>query len=396
MKTQTIVKRKETTAFHHTNGGGATTFAELIDKYDYPQPERGQIMDGEVMMIADDRLVVDVGAKREAVVPHDEWVELDDTLVADISVGDEVPVWVTRAPVGEEELLVSLRRGLEQQDWERAREMIDDDELIVAPITGHNKGGILVQFGRIQGFVPNSHIPELRYIHEKEKRVSYKSKQVDEEITLKLIEVDQRQRRLVLSQREAQKIESRRQLAELEEGQQVKGRVAHIKEYGAFIDVGAVTGLLHVSEVDHQFVDHPSDILSVGDEVAVEIQQIDEERGRLSFSRKAMLPDPWDRVASDLRVRQLVEGTVTAVRDFGVFVSLPMGVEGLVHVSELHSGAKADPKASFQPGDEVLARVLDINLNEEQIGLSFRRVSAQEEIDWMSRKRADAANDAAD
>ena len=166
-----------------------TTFADLLQEYEVPTPQRGQILEGEIMRIEEDALFIDVGAKRDAIVPYHEVIELQEELLDDLSRGDEVPVYVMRTPRGNEELIVSLNKGLEQQDWQRAARLMADEEIIECEVVGHNKGGMLVQFGRVRGFVPNSHIPAMRHLNNISERNSFKSKQVEQTVAVKVIEV---------------------------------------------------------------------------------------------------------------------------------------------------------------------------------------------------------------
>ena len=364
----------------------AASFAEMLDEYDYTRPQRGQILDGKILRIEDDAVFMDVGAKRDAIVPHSDLELLNEELINSLETGREIPVYVLRTPVGDEELLVSINKGLEQQDWDRAEEFIEEDKTVELDVVGYNKGGLLVQFGQLQGFVPNSHVPELRYGGSPAQIESRKAKKVGETLLLKVLEVHQQRRRLIFSAKAAHKEQRKRRLRELEVGSVIEGRVANIVKYGAFVDLGGgVSGLLHVSEMAWHRVEHPSEILSVGDELEVEIQDVDVERERVSLSRKAVMPNPWHTIEERHNIGDLVEGTVTNVEDFGAFVEVQAGVVGLVHVSEIDIYGPATIKDIIRPGDEVLVRILDIDPYEERLSLSLRRVTPEEQIEWMRR-----------
>jgi len=375
------------------------SWTDLLDEYEYPRPRQGEILKGEIIRIQEDALFVNVGAKRDAIVPHDEIDSLDKEMLSDLSPGDTVPVYVLRTPVGDQELLVSLEKGLQQLDWERADELLESEETVDCVVVGHNKGGLLVQFGRLRGFVPNSHEPDLKRIHDSQKRAVARQKKIGETLSLKVVEIDRSRERLIMSATAAEKEQRQQQLDALEVGQTVTGTVVNLTSYGAFIDLGHVSGLLHISKISWDNIDHPSDALHVGDKVEVRIDKIDRERERLSLNRKALLPGPWESFAAEHEEGDLLEGVITAVTDFGAFVLVAENVEGLVHISEIDDQYLERPESVVQVGDTVLVRILSIDLERERLGLSMRRVSADEEVTWMleqqENKPADLAPDTA-
>jgi small subunit ribosomal protein S1 len=379
----------ETMTNSNNNGEGVLAFASLLDDYEHLIPKQGQFLQGEVLRVENDVLYVDVGAKRDAIVPFKDLDRFEDqSFIDSITRGDEIPVYVTRTPVGDEELLVSLRKGLEHYDWIRAEENFENDEMLDLEIVGHNKGGILVSFEHLEGFVPNSHIPSLRHAGLKQPEMAQeKAKMVGDKLAVKIIEVDLKRKRLVMSGKAAEKEARLEQLNALEEGQIISGRVDNIVNYGAFIDLGQITGLLHISEIAWQQIDNPANVLDVGEEIDVRIEQIDYERERIGLSRKVLLPSPWEDFADNHKVGDLIEGQITGLVDFGAFVTLPSNIEGLVHVSEINLPVDASPAEVLQIGERVLVRIINIEPEDERIGLSLRRVSAAEEIEWLSEKR---------
>jgi 4-hydroxy-3-methylbut-2-enyl diphosphate reductase len=214
-----------------------------------------------------------------------------------------------------------------------------------------------------------------------------KAKMVGDKLAVKIIEVDLKRKRLVMSGKAAEKEARLEQLNALEEGQIISGRVDNIVNYGAFIDLGQITGLLHISEIAWQQIDNPANVLDVGEEIDVRIEQIDYERERIGLSRKVLLPSPWEDFADNHKVGDLIEGQITGLVDFGAFVTLPSNIEGLVHVSEINLPVDASPAEVLQIGERVLVRIINIEPEDERIGLSLRRVSAAEEIEWLSEKR---------
>lgn len=371
------------------------SFAELLDEYEYTMPQRGAIIRGRILRVEENAVFIDVGAKRDAIVSSSDLGMLDQDLLGSLERGMELPVYVLTSPVGDEELLVSIHKGLEQEDWERAERLLESEEAVELEIVGYNKGGLLVQFGQLQGFVPNSHVPDLRYSGGQLQAETRKARRVGETLLLKVLEVDQPRRRLILSAKAAHKEQRRRTLEQLEKGSVVEGRVANIVKYGAFVDLGGgVSGLLHVSEMAWRRVDDPHEVLNVGDKIDVEIQDVDPERERISLSRKAVLPNPWDSVEQRYKVGDLVEGRVTNIEDFGAFVEVDDGVVGLVHVSEIDVFGPATIADIVHEGDTVLVRILDIDPREERLSLSMRRVKPEEQIAWMQRQREEAGEEA--
>lgn len=376
------------------DGHGRSPFSQLLDEFDYPKPQRGDILQGEILRIEEDVLFVDVGSKRDAMVPHDEVSQLDETLLQNLSQGDEVPVYVKRTPIDDEHLLVSLERGLQQLDWEEAQALQAKDETVELKVVNYNKGGLTVAFNAIQGFVPNSHIPEFRRIQNRNERQQFKAKQIGKTRLLKIIEVDSRQHRLVFSATAVQKEQRQQKLQSLTPGEVVAGKVIAIKKYGAFVDIGQdLVGLLHISKIDWQHIAHPSEILSVGEEIELMVDDIDVARERLSLNRKALMPDPWQQFAQNNEVGDLVEGEVTTVVDFGAFVMLAAGIEGLLHQNEINIPPEGETADVLQPGDAVVMRIIKIEPGRKRLGLSMRRVSAGEESAWLFKKHKAEVND---
>jgi small subunit ribosomal protein S1 len=361
-------------------------FEELLDDYDYEDPVKGQIIPGEVIQVDEDSILVDIGAKRDAIVPRKDLDRLDDEMLDSIKQGDQVPVYVMRTGNVGGDLLVSINRGLEQEDWERADKMLESGEAVELEIIGQNKGGVVVRYGRLRGFVPNSHIPDLRRDTDRDEMRSQKDELIGETLVVKVIEVNQPRRRLVLSSRAARQERRLHRLKELAEGTMVIGKVVNLVDFGAFVDLGGVDGLIHISELDWSRVDHPSEVLELGQDVEVKITNVDVDRERISLSRKHLLDNPWDSMIDKYAAGDLVEGEITNVRDFGAFVMLPEGIEGLIHVSEIGIVGPGSPLDVVHPGDTVIARVLDIEPDRERISLSLSRVTKDEQLAYLERQ----------
>ena len=372
---------------------GAERFINMLEIHRPTPLRRGQIIEGEIIRLEENLAIIDVGAKRDAIVPPEEMEEVDESFLEQLDEGDNVHVYVTRTPVGDEELLVSLEKGLREQDWAKAERYLENQEILEMRIVGQNKGGLLVEFGRLQGFVPTSHVPHLQRVRNQGAMAGQKAKLVGKELPLKVIEVDRQRRRLILSAKTAQKEWRKRRLRELnrEEGETITGVVSNLVDFGAFVDLDGVEGLLHVSEIAWQKVERPDEYLNPGQEVDVLIQSVDVQRERISLSRKALLPDPWERFAQTHAEGDLVEGVVTGVVDFGAFVKVAEGVEGLIHVSEMHGTRDFAPHDILFPDDTVLVRILDIQLERHRLGLSQRRISQDEELEWIWHRQQASA-----
>jgi len=343
------------------------------DRYRRVRPRRGEVYEATILSIGEHDMVVDLGAKRDGIIlPRDLELVDDEQYVASLKVGDHIPVAVLKAWGHPDGIVVSLNKGLQQQDWLRAQAMLESEELVEAQVVDLNRGGVLVRFGRLDGFVPNSHLNSIpRGVRGKRLRQA-KRELIGQDLWLMVIEVNQRRRRLVLSQRAADRHRREQVLEELTEGDVRVGVVRNLVDFGAFVDLGGVDGLIHISELDWSHVTHPSDVLSVGDEVEVYVLDVDRERERIALSRKRMLPDPWNRVVPNLHVGDVVEGTVTGTESYGVFVDVGQGVEGLLHVSEMDRGEAT--LAQMKADCRVAVRILNVDHWKQRISLGLEKL----------------------
>jgi len=260
--------------------------------------------------------------------------------------------------------------------WEEALRAMESEAVLELPVVGYNRGGLLVEWDGRQGFVPASHIVGLStYTDEREREQELRAR-LGQTLRLRVIEVDPERCRLVLSERATRADEARRQalIDELRPGDVRRGRVTNLCSFGAFVDLGGIEGLVHVSEISWGRVGHPADVLQPGQEVDVFVLNVDEERGRVGLSIKRTRPDPWQTVDERYRVGQIVEGVVTSVVGFGAFVELEEGVEGLVHVSEMDDSGLNRPQSRLREGQAVRARVIEVNGAEHRLRLSLREV----------------------
>ncbi|MBI3943134.1 MAG: S1 RNA-binding domain-containing protein [Chloroflexi bacterium] len=357
------------------------TMEEALEAFsDFSRPQRGDILDGIVIHKDAYEILVDIGGKTEAIVPYEDLSKLGEESLNDIQVGDEVSVYVMNPSTPDGELLVSLNMAKSLQDWKRAKELEENGEPVDVEVVGFNKGGLVVQFGQLQGFIPRSHVaslpPQRPDSGQGDDRLGTL---VGETLTVKVIEVNRRQRRLVMSERNAARVarasQKERLLTDLNEGDIVRGRVSNLTDFGAFVDLGGADGLIHVSELSWDRVRHPRDVLKVGEEIEAHVLRVDQERRRIGLSLKRMRPDPWTEIEKRYVVGEVVQARITNLTDFGAFAWLEEGIEGLIHISELSDTPIQHPREVVHRGQLVNVEVVSIDLERQRIGLSLRRAT---------------------
>ncbi len=365
------------------------SFLKALDEHDYKLPVVGDIRKGIVVATTQQGIIVDLGLKRDGIVPSSDVSKLSDEEREAIKVNDEVPVYIvnTDAP---DSLIVSIHLAQLNQDWIEAEALMQNGDIIEGEVIGYNKGGAIVPFGRLRGFVPASHLSELTRGMNDRQRQQKLAKLRGSKMPLKVIEVDRRRRRLVFSQRDAQKEweEKRKEelLENLKPGDTLSGTVSGLRDFGIFVDLGGADGLVHISELAWHRIDHPREVVKVGDEIDVYVLKVDRNDQRISLSRKQLLQNPWSTVAERYDVNQLVEGTITRIVDYGAFAEIEPGIEGLLHVSQL-SRTNVENASDVVSVDEThLLRVVSIDQDRQRIGLSLKAVTAHEQIEWMARK----------
>lgn len=349
-------------------------FQELLESsFEYQPPRRGEIRNATILQIDPREIIVDMGVKQDGIVPSQDIERLDPEVRNSLQVGAEVPVYVLNPRDQDDNLIVSINMGLQQYDWEKARQLLTSEDVVQVSITGHNRGGILVRWNRLEGFIPSSHLISVNLSNE---RRDMWNDLLGKQLGVKVIEVDQDRRRLIFSEREAQKEwraqQKARLLAELKEGDIVKGTVTGLRDFGAFVNLGGADGLIHVSELAWHRVDHPRDVLKVGDEIDVYVLNLDRDSNRIALSRKRLLNDPWEDADKRYHEGQLVEGTVTNVVDFGAFIALDNGLEGLLHLSEMGDGALKEPYSYVKKGDRLNLRISHLEPEKRRVGFTQR------------------------
>ncbi len=356
-------------------------------------PRRGDTVEGTIISVSPTEVVVDVGCKCEGIVGARDLERLEPEFRASLKVGDEVLVYVVRPEDSDGNIVLSLARAQVEGDWQQAAKLFEAEEVLEEVVDGYNRGGLIVNLGRLRGFVPASQIVSVRVSRddEEEERESSFEQLVGTKLHLKIIELDRRRNRLILSERSAVR-EWRQErkdhlLNELQEGDIRRGVVSSLCDFGAFVDLGGADGLVHLSELSWRRVGHPKQILSVGQQVEVFVLGVDADRRRIALSMKRLQKEPWSDVEAKYQVGQLIDGTVTKLTNFGAFARLDEYIEGLIHISELSEDHIAHPKDVVQEGQELTLRIIRIDAGRQRIGLSLRRVNDDQysdDYDWQS------------
>jgi small subunit ribosomal protein S1 len=351
-------------------------FATLLEQSfeDLESVSRGDILTGTILAVDDYGVIVDVGLKRDGVVPRSDIEAMGDAF--QYKVGQCVSVMVIRAEDHDGNLVVSLHQAAACKDWDAARKLMDSDQLFTGRVVAVNRGGLIVPFGELRGFVPSSHISDLPRGDTDDERLDTLRQFIGQELTLKVIEVNPRRRRLVLSQRlafsEVQEAAKERLLETLNVGDVVKGTVSSLRDFGAFVDIGGADGLIHVSELAWSRIDSPGEVVQVGEQVEARVIQVDRNKKRIGLSLKQLQPNPWEEIEENLAVGQLVEGTVTRVVSFGAFVELDRGIEALLHVSEMGKPSSGEDGGDIAIGDRISARIITLDPQRHRMGLSIK------------------------
>ncbi|MCX6026638.1 MAG: S1 RNA-binding domain-containing protein [Chloroflexi bacterium] len=360
------------------------------------QPKRGDIRKGVIARITANEVLVSIGTKSEGVIPAKELEKLDAAARGQLHEGQEITVYVINPEDHAGNVLLSLARAQEETDWHQVEQLMASQTVYAGRVDGFNKGGLIVKVGNLRGFVPASQFSlSRRHRSEGETPEQKWSKMVGEPIYVKVIEVDRSRNRLILSERaaakEARESQKERLLNELHEGEEHTGNVISLASFGAFVDLGGADGLVHLSEISWKRINHPSEVLKVGQKVRVRVLGVDRERKRISLSMKALAQDPWAEVLGALHEGQLVTATVTKLAKFGAFARLEGHdeVEGLIHITELSEKRIEHPREVLQEGQTLTLRVVKVDPQARRIGLSLKRVQSADyaDMDWEAAMR---------
>jgi len=369
----------------------STSMESLLEEQgltlDLPTP--GEIRQGFIATIRENEVLVSIGTKSEGIISGRELEAIPHEERDVFQVGQEIPVFIVASEDPNGNVVLSYVRAREEKDWETVEELLASGSNVDSKVIGYNKGGLIVPVGGLRGFVPASQISLVRRTSSGSESPEQRwGKMVGEPMRVRVIEVDRERRRLILSERQALQ-ETRetlkdRLLDELQEGSVRSGRVTSLADFGAFVNIDGADGLVHMSEISWDRIQHPNEVLKVGQEVKVKVISVDRERKRIGLSIRQLLDDPWTQKIGHLKEGMLIEGKITHLTKFGAFASLGDDIEGLIHVSELSEQRVGHPKEVLHEGDVVTLRVIKIDPERRRIGLSLRKVDspAYADLDW--------------
>jgi small subunit ribosomal protein S1 len=349
---------------------------KLVPNYDatiHPFSE-GDVVSGKVVRIDQDEILVDIGYKSEGVIPSNELSIRKSVDPSDeVQLGEEVDALVLTKEDQEGRLILSKKRARFEKAWRRIEGAAESGEPVEGTVIEVVKGGLILDLG-VRGFLPAS-LVDIR-------RVQNLDEFMGQKLECKVIELNRSRNNVVLSRRavlEEERKEVREQiLGRLQPGQVVEGKISNIVDFGAFVDLEGIDGLIHISELSWSHVNHPSEVVSIGDTVRVKVLDIDRDRQRISLGLKQTQEDPWQRVLNEYHVDDVVEGKVTKIVAFGAFVQILPGVEGLVHISELAQHHVESPAEVVRPGDDLKVKILEVDDSRRRLSLSVKRVEGQE------------------
>ena len=350
----------------------------------FTRVRRGEIVSGEVLYVTDDEVMVNIGYRADGIISRDELSNDPDVKPEELfNQGDEIQVYVMKMDDGDGNVVLSYKRVENMKVWDEMEEKFENDEHVTAHVTNVVKGGLTCDVDGLNGFIPASHA-SVRFQRDL-------SKYVDQDLECEIIDFDKSRRKFVLSRKnvEATEIEEKRKevYATLEEGQFIEGTVQRLTNSGAFVDVGGVDGLIHISELSWNRVKHPSDVVSPGEKVKVLVLKIDEEKNRIALGLKQTTQKPWDTFVETVQVGDDVKGTVVNILDFGAFVRLESGVDGLLHVSQISRQHVEKPADVLEIGQEIDVRVTDINFDDKKISLSMKALQPGGEDEPASQEK---------
>jgi small subunit ribosomal protein S1 len=351
-------------------------------------PNQGEIRKGIIATIRENEILVSIGTKSEGVISGRELEQIPQEERDLFEVGKQIPVYVISPEDPNGNVVLSYLRAREEQDWDDVDALLESSKEFESKIIGYNKGGLIVPIGSLRGFVPASQISLTRRPGSGESPEQRYGKMVGEMVTVRVIEVDRNRRRLILSERlalqETRETLKDRLLDELQEGDVRTGRVTSLADFGAFVNIDGADGLVHLSEISWDRIQHPNEVLKVGDEVKVRVISVDRERKRIGLSIRQLQRDPWVEKIGELSEGMLIEGTITHLTKFGAFARIGDDLEGLIHVSELSDQRVNHPKEVVREGEVITLRIIKIDTERHRIGLSRRKVDspAYADLDW--------------
>lgn len=359
------------------------SFAELFEASQVLDVERGAVISGQVVAIDSDWITVDTGLKSEGIVARSEFLNEQGEL--EVAVGDQVQVVVDAVDNGMGQTLLSREKAKRAETWNVLEKLYENNEIVTGLISGKVKGGFTVDIGSVRAFLPGS-LVDTRPVRDT-------AHLEGKELEFKIIKLDQKRNNVVVSRRAVMESENSAErealLSNLEEGQEVVGVVKNLTDYGAFVDLGGIDGLLHITDMAWRRIKHPSEVVEVGQELKVKVLKFDRERNRVSLGLKQLGTDPWQDVLNNYPKGTNVKARVTNLTDYGCFAEIADGIEGLVHVSEMdHTNKNIHPSKVVQIGDEIMVQILDIDEDRRRISLGIKQTMPNpwEEFDKNHQK----------
>jgi small subunit ribosomal protein S1 len=370
-------------------GGTTQDMGALLEQYEdqqHAQIRRGEFVEGTVVLVDRDEVLVDIGGKMEAVVPPNELEHQRGEVP--LRRGDHIAAIVISPENAEGRPVISINRARAEIGWRDLQSKFEAGTIVEGDVVDQNKGGLIVSVDGVRGFVPLSQIVELRRGGSEEEVEEKLRAMRGQRLFLKVIEMNRRRNRLILSERaatqERRAVLKERLLAELQHDEIRRGRVSSLTDFGAFVDLGGADGLIHLSELSWGQVQHPSQVLKVGQEVDVKVLGVDRENKKIALSLKKVQGDPWDRIEDKYHVGETVTAKITKLAQFGAFAEVEPGVEGLIHISELSEERITHPKQVVREGEEVQLRVLGVDPQRRRLKLSLRQAEDAGGADYGS------------
>ncbi|MBU3110894.1 30S ribosomal protein S1 [Clostridium lacusfryxellense] len=355
-----------------TENNEEVTMKDIINEETMVHINSGDVVSGTVLSVNENEVLVNIGYMTDGVIPKEEVSNEKEVVLSDIvKIGDEISVLIMKINNGEGNVLLSKKRADGLKIWDEFQEILDGDKTLEVTVSDIVKGGATAYIEGVRAFIPASQISDA-YVENLE---DFKGKT----LVVKIIELDKENKNIVLSRRVIEKAENEVKRDslwnQLKKGEKRKGVVTRLAKFGAFVDLGGIDGLIHVSQLSWKRVQEPSEVVSVGDEVEVDVLDFDKEKGRISLGLKGAEGNPWNSITSNYKVGSVVEGTVVKLMDFGAFVQLESGIEGLVHLSEISEERIAKVSDVLKVGEVVKVKIGEINEKDRRISLSIKEAA---------------------
>jgi 4-hydroxy-3-methylbut-2-enyl diphosphate reductase len=353
-------------------------------------PKPGDIVDGKIDQVMGDAVIVNMGCKKDGILRSDEVAMEEGQTLADLfKVGDEIKAKVIKSDDGEGGIMLSTKRLVAVENYAELEEAMENKDVITVTVTRAVNGGVIAAYKEITGFIPMSQLSD-RYVENADEFIG-------QTFDVRVIRVDTKRNRAVFSRKAILVDEKRKAVAEIWEnlnvGDIVEGKVMRFTDYGAFVDIGGVDGLLHISEISWGKLKHPEEVLKIGDIINVKILSLNEEKGKISLGLKQTQPEPWTLVGDKYQVGDVLEGKVVQIKEYGAFVELEAGLDGLVHISEIANKRVENVFDELKTGETVNVKIMEIDPDKRRISLSIKATLPEEEA---AEEEAAPAEEAAD